>query len=793
MSPATDVLRAAQALVRRPSFLLLSSGTLALGVAALVGTFTLADSLLLRPPPWPNHQRVVVYGGRTPGDAMRAMSPRLYEAVGLPASLLSRGIARMPETVNVVGGVHRELLRARRVDAGFLPTLGIVPLDQNPGVTAGDGVLVSHALWRRWLAGEPKAEGRTLLVDGRQMAVRGVLPPDFRFFADVDLLLPLDAAANAADTAENMTAVALLAPGHAAGEFSADIVRAAGRYAAALHLHDDDLHWYGATPVDELVARGARTSLWMFVACALLVFAVAGVNVSHLMSTRMFGRVHVTALKMVFGARGWQPWLPALTDAVAVSTVACAVGIPVGTVLVGLFNPFLPRAWLSSAVAPAPGWRVLLAVVAMTQAAVLLATAGAAMRTRASLLKREQSAMGGSAGVGRTPGRARSTTALVQVALATLLVSFGVAASSRAWRLARAPHGFDTANAVVVELRVPARAYPEVSDVTRLAVAVRTATLRLPGVDSMGWSTQLPAGPGFVMPYLHRDGAPEFIQFGLATPGGNEALGLRHLAGRSFDEGDGPQAERVAIVNEAYLRHFMSDGVGDVVRPAGSPEQSARIVGVVGDTWRDGENRAKPAIFLPLAQSSAGRFALVRELTPLYAVVRGAAATTVVRDALPRIVDDVDPGLVLSQPTSLDRIADALLATARRDLILFSTLAVFAAGLAAVGQYSVQAVEVAAARDALALRSALGASPAYLSGRVFRKALWVTLGGIGLGLLATHALQKWLDPQVALPGDVGIGVTALATFLMILVTLAAAFVPARRAASVEPWRVLRSD
>lgn len=788
----TDVLRAVRALVRRPGFLLLASATLALGVAAFVGTFTLVDSLLLQPPSWPNHQRVVVYGGRTPDDTMRAMSPRLYEAVGQPASLLSRGIARVPETVNVVDGTHRELLRAQRVDAGFLPTLGVVPFDQDPGMAPGDGVLVSNALWRRWLAGESEAEGRTLLVDGRRMVVRGVLPPDFRFFADIDLLLPIDAASNLPPTAENMTAVALLAPGHEAGGFSADVARAARRHAAALRLRGDDLPWYGATPVDELVAPGARTSLWLFVACALLVFAVAGVNVSHLMSTRMFARIHETALRMVFGAGGWHPWLPTLTDAAAVGIVACAVGIPAGTLLVGLFRSFLPPAWLSSACPPTPGWRTLLAVIVMTQVVVLLAAAGAAMRTRSSLLRREQSAMGVFGGVGRIAGRASSTMALVQVALATVLVSLGVAASSRAWRLARVPHGFD-ANAVVVELHAPARAYPDVRDVVRLAAAVRADILRLPGVDDMGWSTELPAGPGFVLPYLRRDGTREFVRFALATPGGNRAMGLHKLAGRWFDEGDGPGAEHVALVNEAYLRRFASDGVGDVVRSASAPNQVARIVGVVGDTWNNEENSAEPAVFLPLAQASASRFAQVRELTSLHAVVRGPAAATVARDALPRIVGGLDPALVLSQSASLERIARASLATSRRNVALFSTLSMFAVGLAAVGQYSVQAVEVAAARNTIALRGALGATPTHLLGRVLRKALGVAAGGIGLGLLAAHALQKWLHADVALPGGVGIGATAIVALVMIVATVAAAFVPARRAASVEPWRVLRSD
>lgn len=790
MSHAADVLRALRALVRRPAFLLLASATLALGVAALVGTFTLLAALVLRPPPWPNHARLVVYGARGADDPMRSISPRLYDAVGLPASIVSRGVVRRPETVNVVDGPRRELLRAQRVDAGFLPTLGVIPGQGGKGAAAGDGVLLSYGLWRRWLAGEQGVAGRPLLVDGRPMTVRGVLPAGYRFFADVDLVLPWSGDPGDRDGAENMTAVALLAPGRDARDVSADVARVA---ASDPRLRETDLRWYGATPADELAAHGSRGSLWLFAGCALLVLAVAGANVSHLMSTRMFGRIHETALAMVFGGQGWRPWLPALTDALGVGLAACAVGVPAGFLLVRFFGRYLPSAWRVSALPPAPDARVLAVVFAFTLAVVLLAAVSGAMRVQASLLRREQAAMGGIPGVGRSTGRTGPAMVMAQMALATLLVSLGAAAVSRAWRLARTPAGFDATGAVVVELHVPVSPYPQVADVLRLVEAIQERALRLPGVHSVGWTTQLPTGRGYRMPFLHAGGTREFAQYALTTIDGNRGMGLRKLAGRWLHDGDVADAEPVALVNETYLRHFASRGVGDVVRPAGTPAASARIVGVVGDTWRDADGAPQPAVFLPLAQADARRFALVRGLAPLYAVVRGPLAAAVARGALPRIVGEVAPSLALSAPVPLERVAHAPLAAARRNVALFSTLSAFAVGLAAVGQYSVQAVEVAATRDAIALRGALGAAPLHLFGRVLRKALRVALGGIALGLLGTRVLQHWPYAQDALPGGVGWEATAIAALVMALATVAAAFVPARRAAAVEPWRVLRSD
>ncbi|MGE7137599.1 ABC transporter permease [Luteibacter sp. NPDC031894] len=793
MNRRADMLRAGRALLRRPGFLMVASATLALGVAAMIGTFTLVDSLLLQPPPWPNHARVVVYGGSTAGDRMRAISPRLYVAIGLPSSVSSRGLARLPETINAVAGGHRELLRAQRVDPGFLPTLGVVPLHGKQAPLSDDDVFVSHALWRRWFACDPDAVGRAMLVDGRRMTVRGVLPEDYRFFSDVDLLLPLGLATSAIDSWENMTAVALLAVRHDVNDFSDDVVRSATAHAGELRLGRDDLRWYGATPIDELLAPGAHASLWMFAACAVLVVVVAGVNVSQLMSTRMFGRIHETALQMVFGANRWQAWIPALTDAMAIGLAASLAGAPIGFLLVGLFRRFVPSPWLSSALPPSPGWRVLLAVAAMTFAVVLLAAMHGAMRARMNLLMRERSAMGGLTGLTTASGNARSTMAMVQVALATLLVSLGVAAVVREGRLERTPAGFDATNAMAVEIHPPRQEFPEARDIVRLVDAIRTALARVPGVETVSWSTELPTGRGFVMPFLHRDGTTEFLQYGLTTPGAAQAMGMRKIAGRWFDEADGPYAGRVALVNEAYLRRFAGSAMGGLVLPASAPDQAARIVGVVADTRRDSMGPDNPAVFIPLAQASPGTYALVRDLAPSHIVLRGPAASSVARKALPRIVEDLAPSLALSSPTSMEQIADAPLADARRDVMLFSTLSLFAIGLAGVGQYSVQTVEVAAARDAIALRAALGATPRNLLTRVLRKALGIALAGIALGLTSMHVLQHWLYPDVALPGGFGIATTAVAALIMVLATVAAALAPARRAADVEAWRVVRSD
>ncbi|MGN6093854.1 MAG: ABC transporter permease [Luteibacter jiangsuensis] len=787
MKRSPEVSRDAPALARWPAFMLLASGTLSLGIAAAICGVTLLDAVL-QPPPWPNHERVAIYGRRTPDDPMRAMSPPLYDAVGQPAMVLSRGIASIPETVNVVAGRHSEILRAQRVDSGFLRTLGVVPSGIAEG-GMGHGALVSESLRDRLADIAPRVVGQTIVVDGSNVQVRGVLPADYRFFSDVDLLLPLDPSNGSTALAGNMTAVALLSSASDIRPFSAHVLRAAR--AIGTDPHGEDVRWSGATPIDDLVAYRARVPLWGFALSGVLVLAVAGMNVSQLISTRMFGRIDGTAVKMVFGAR-WEPWRSAGFDALAVGVLAFAMGLPGGTALVRLFEPLIPPAWLVSAIPVEPGWRVLSLVAAMTLVMLVLATVVGATRVMGRLRHRERTMMSGAPAMRAATGWAAPALALAQVALATLLVSYGLIAVSRAWLLAGTSPGFDAVGGVAVQLHPSMRAYPEWRDVVRLADTIRSSISALPGVEAVGWSTDVPTGRGFRMPFLRSDGSSQFIAFAAVSPGGNEAMGLRLLAGRTIGDSDGSDAHRVALVNEAYVHAFGSRGIGGVVRPAGRDVPDARIVGIVGNTRRDTSGVAAPVVYVPLAQVDPRVFALMRQLQPLFVAIRGQAAATVANDALPSIVGGAAPSLALSPPVSLERIADAPLAGARRDVALFATLSGFAVSLTAAGQYAMHSVEVAASRYALSLRMALGATPGQLFAHVVRKAFRVTLGGIVLGLFGTCVMQHF-SLGMAMPAGTAIGVSTAAALVMVLGTLVAVAAPASHAAALEPWRVLRSD
>ena len=795
MSWLSEAARTVGALARQPGFALLASGTFSLGVGALLAALSLIDALVLREPPWPNHDRVVIFGGRTADDTMRAISPRLYGAVGASGGATPLGLAYAPRTVNAVDAGHRELLRAQRVDAGFLDVLGVVA-HVGSRLSPGHGVaeaMLSYATWQRWFDGDVRVEGRTLRVDGETVRIAGVLPEDYRFFSDVDLLLLPRTAPGGSATAENMTGVALLADRRDAGRFSERVGAIARREATALRLKPDDLRWYGATPIDDLVARDGIGPSWLFLVCAWTVLLLATVNVANLLLARRLRHAHETALMAALGAPGWRSRLPAATEALVVSALAVAIGTPVGMLLALVFRPYLPEQWIASALPPFPGARTIGATACVAACLALAMAFGVSSRRTTDGQMRRQLSMSGIANGGAGMQRVRSWLTLVQSALATMLLALGISALQHYVRADRVPLGFDREDIFVVEVHLDDQDLASPDDVLSLLETTGDESRRLPGISMFGWSTELPVGPRFVLPFRRGDGGVVFVRYVLIMPGAARALGYRKLAGRWLDDGDRRETEPVALVNRAYLDQIDGRGLDTMLRPVRNEDPPARIVGVLADTLRDGEaTDPEPVVILPFAQA-AGTYAAMREFMPTYAVFRGPGARHAARDAFGAIVRRMAPSLALGEPRSLDRVASAATAAPRRDAVLFSTLAGLAVSLACLGHFSTQAFEVVARRRTLAVRGAMGATPGGLALVVLRGALMNSAAGIALGVVGVVALRPWLSPflpGVQHPGTDGIVVAALC---MLVFTALAVVGPACRAASVEPWRIFRSE
>lgn len=774
------------ALWRPRGFLPLATLTLGIGLAAFTSAYTMVDSLLYASP-FPHHASIVVYGEEDREPASRAASPMAYDAIGLPPGVVSRGAANMAESVNVHARGRAKLARGQRVDAGFLPTLGVQSiLPDDTSIPFERGIMLSHAFWRDWLDADPGVVGRTMTVNGATMSVRGVLPADYRLLADIDLLLPLPSATLSRDDAANLMAIARLAPGVSGDDVSRWLhARSVTRAGAS----------YGTVPLDVVLTSGSRSVVLLFFTCSLVVLAVAGLNLSSLMLTRELRRTHETSLIVEFGGFGWRSKLQSIADVAAISVVASVIGLSLARAIVVVIRPFVPRSWLLSALPIDLSWRIcvtaaLAAVVVTTAAAVL-----GSLHVSPDQLLRTQFATGGTQPAGHAR-RARRLIVLLQTTMAMLLLVLGVATASRLWRLMQVPLGFEKEGASFVEINPDTQQFPTLDNVRRAADSIRTAVTRLPGVESVGLTTQLPVGRGYFMPFRLPHAGTSHLQYVMVSTGAIDAMGLTLQAGRRIGAEDRAETPAVAMVNQAYLDRIDSRGLGGAVKPASHLVESPplRIIGVVADTRSAGADKAaEPTVFVPFSQVDAKAYAFVRRLVPVFVVARGAANTTVDPQALRTSIGHVAPGLVAGPQQTFRQLARGATAEARRNAVLAALLSGMALSLACIGLYAVHTLEVVHRKRDMALRDALGATPLDLLGHALSRGIGMATPGVALGLVAAVLLEQGFPRSAVETGAIDAGVSAAAALLMICAALAAVALPSLRAAAVRPVHILRGE
>lgn len=763
--------------------------TLGIGLTAFTSCLTLVDSLL-GVPPYARDDSTIVFGEPGRDATGLAASPLSYDAIGLPPGVMSRGSAQTAETVNVRLGNQEKFASAQRVDAGFLPTLRVKSaLPDEPPVAFDRGVMLSDAFWHESFGGDPRVVGRPIAVNGEVMMVRGVLPSDYRLFADIDLLLPIASTASSSDSAANLIAVARLAPG-VSGESVARWMQAR---LASMSMQTHAAPRYETMPLSVVMTGHARPILSAFFVCSLLVLAIAGVNLSNLMLTRAVQRTHLTCLTIAFGGTGWRPRLPLIADIVAVSLGALAVGLPLTHVLVLAVRPFVPAPWLISALPIHLNGRACLAA---GLAAVTVTTAAAmagAVHASPDWLLRTQFASGGTspADLARS---ARRLMVLVQTALATLLLVLGVTTASHLWRVTQIPLGFQASGASFVEINPDTKQFPTLGDVQHAVESIRVATVHMPGIAIAGVSTQLPVGAGFLRPFRSEHGKTSFLRYAMVSPGAMEAMGIPLVAGRGIAPDDGATTQPVAVVNQSYIDRVDSRGIGGWVISDSrlGTNRPLRIVGVVADTRAAGAERpADPTVFVSFAQVDPAAYAFIRRFVPTFVVLRGTFDAVADPPALQKRIHQAAPALAVGPQQSFRQLALNVTAVPRRNAALAAGFASVAVALACIGLYAVQALEAITRRRDIALRDALGATPLDLLGHVLARGTAMALPGVALGLVAAIILQRAFAGSALDTGGITIGMATAVVLLMLFAALGAMALPSLRAAAVRPVTILR--
>ncbi|MEW9572161.1 ABC transporter permease [Rhodanobacter sp. Si-c] len=802
----TEILRAWRASLRRPGFLLLASGVLALGIGASVGVATLIGQVLMQPLPIPDAARVMVVGPLFEGQ--RIVSPLQYQHLTPLKGIESTGLMLFSKpNVNLTGGDRPEVVSAAYIDQGMLPTLGLHPLlgrnftAQEDAPHGPHAVMLGYGFWQRRYGGNPGVLGQTLSVEGIGYTIVGVLPKSFdslTFSGDVALPLALPPHS----TADGLNDIAVVRLGAGAS-------RQAVAAAMDTHLHAMYAvmgaryvdNWrgvrFGAQPITAWQHADAHSALMLFMACALFVLLTALVNLVNLMLLRSLSRAHDGAVRGALGASRLRLVLPSLAEGLLVGITGALAGTALAWMGLHALQATVSADWLPSGGIRMPWWTGLSAAAVAVVVAVSAAAFGV-WRSRATVAG-EALREGGRNGLDRHGGRLGRLLVVAQLLLATVLLCGSGLLLHGLYKAAGTPLGFSSADMLVFDLAPVRTDYPDAQSVNAFSERLVRRLEAIPGVTAATVTTNLPTGPGQAFnTNVHGPGGQpvDMDYFGIG-PGYFGLFDMAVLRGRAFTRDDVRGGEQVAVVNRTLAEQlYGGHALGEMIQE--DDGRSARIVGIVADTRQSGPLQPAPGIvYVPLAQIPDSDLDFIRYFMPMRFVLRGHGDPGQWRTAVRAAVAQVAPNQPISGFRTMDRIVRSTTAATHRTLLLVGAFAALALLLAMAGMYAVMAVAVAAREREFGVRMALGAAPARLMWQVLRSGIVQIAIGLTVGIAIVLGVSRWLAQLlVPLSGfDSTFDPVALGGVCVVLAVagLLACLLPALRASRVAPMRALRGE
>ncbi len=806
-----------------PGFTLVTLAMLATGVGANVAIFTVVNAVLLRPLPVADSERLVILRHAAPGlvqlDEL-PMSDALYYLYASESRTLD-GVAVMRDgQASFTGPENPQRVQAASVSASFFDVMRTRPrigraftaAEDRPG--AGAVLVLSDGLWRSRFGADPDVVGRVVDVDGAATEIVGVMPAGFAFSRPpADLWLPIRLDRGAVQLgAFGMTGVARIADGATLEQVRAELdalisnlVEVLPDQPAAPVLASAGLRPL-VDPAREVVVGDIEAMLWILLGAVGFLLLVACANVANLHLVRSEARHGEAAMRAALGESRGRLVTSVLTESVVLGMVGGLLALPLALLAVRLVVRFGPRALPRLDEVSMDAW-VLLFGFAVSVVAGLLFGIVPAVRASAAAAKGHMTAGARGGTAGRERQLARRGLVVVQISLAlTLLVGSGLAVRSFG-RLAAVDPGFDPVDVLTFGLSLPQRDYgtPEARLVFHRRLVERLRAL--PGAVEATAASTVPlggesSGSGFSIegrPLADGDVPPVF-RTKLVSPGYFDTLRVDLVEGRRFEPLDGERDASVVIVSQSVASAYwpgesaLGKGVRQGVPPEGEEQQWSRVVGVVDDVHELALHEDPPEmVYFPIPPGGGGGVGDDSAVPAAmrYAVRAPNAATLAagVREA----VGGLDPTLPIADVQTLE----TLVARARGERAFVMVLLLIAAGLAlllgSVGLYGVVSYTVAQRRREIAIRMAVGARLADVHRLVLTEAGALALVGAALGVGAAVALTRRLQALLFETSPLDPAVFAAVSALLVGVCLLASWLPARRAARIDPMTALRVE
>ena len=803
-----DVHYAARQALRAPAFSAITVLTLALGISSTTAIFSVVDGILFRPLPFPEPDELTVVWAdwsRRGGPADEWMNfadffdikerARSFSAIsawdGGGMTLTGRG-----EPEQIVGGMVSHDMISDVL--GVSPALGrgFTPEDDQPG--AAGTVLLTDAFWRRAFGGTRDVIGSTVILGDESYTTIGVLPPDFEppFMTNADMWLALRQ-----DQADNFCgrgSACLHVVGRRATDSSLSDARTElSGIAVQLgeeYPRDNANTGFTLRPLREDMVADTRTGLLVLMAAVGFVLLIACVNVANLLMARATTRRSELAVRSALGAARSRITSQLLTESALLAVIGGGLGLGLAYLATDLLVSYAP-AGTPRIEGVGVDTRVLMFASAVTVLAGFLFGVVPALRGAVANLTYALKAGGRGNSGSRKGVRSRAALVSSQVALATVLL-VGATLLLRSFQNLRSHDlGFSPAGVLTLQVGLPSTRYPD-ADARRGFLAEFEQRLgAVAGVESVGSISWLPltgfgSDTGFQI-----EGRPpipagqnQAVWFRRITPGYPETMGMRLVSGRWITEVDNQDAPLVVVINDGMVRrHFTDeDPIGKRLNLGSSEDPRWReIVGIAAEARYPGiRGDSRDALYLPFAQAPTSNVVVTLSSSRDLGALGGDVQ---------RLLAEMDPSLAAGRVRTMDAVVSASLGSEGFVTLLASLFAVVALLLAVVGLYGVVSYGVSHRLREMGVRVALGAGGSDIRGLVLKQSLTVVAVGLLLGTLAATGVTRLMENLLF-----GVSPTDPWTFAVVSLTLAtvataAAAIPARRAAAVDPITVLRAD
>ncbi len=806
---------------KSPGFTLTAVLTLAIGIGGVTAVFSIVEAVLLRPLPYKDPAKLFVLHERI---------EHLLEGeanLSAPDVLTFQQESKAFEVGGFIGASYEASgagapfqARAERLTASMFSVLGIEPLlgrtfTQQEDETATPLTVISYALWQERFQGDPKVLGKTIDLDRRPYTIIGVMPRDFETPIGLGGMTPRDLWVPMSFTpvekgaeGDNLDygAVARLKPGITVAQAQQDV----DRVIAVIQTKMPEIRLSASMRgLKEETVRQARPLLYMLLAAVGLILLIACANLANLLLVRAAGRQREFGVRLALGAARRTMLRQVLTESLLLSVIGGVLGIALTVVLVHLaadsLKDSLPR--LSGIAVRWPVGLVAMVLTGMTGLLCGLAPALASMKAQVLDALRE-----GGRGVGQSRGQHRLRNGLVitEAALAmVLLVAAGLLLRSFAKMLATDP-GVETTHVMTALLALPKRDYPTQEGVNAFYGELQRRLEAMAGVRAVGFSSNIPmigrnssrlfAPQGYVK---NPDEGWLLASNYLVAGSYFAALRIPLIRGRYFDERDQRSgAPLTVIINQSFAQRYFAgkDAVGMHLKVGpsyGTKMPPMEVVGVVGDVKPNPLDQSQMVqMYEPVMQAAADLgplAAMIGVVGGLRVVVRTAGDPAALEADFTRAVHELDPLLAITEMKTMDEVLAGTESSRRFNTMILTAFAAISLTLSLLGIYGVLAYTVTEKKREIAIRMALGATRQDVRRRTLLSALSLAAIGIAAGLAASAFLTRFMASLLYDVKPLDLATIAAAVVVLLLCAALAGWLPAQKAAAIEPMEALRSE